>query len=328
MRLKIYTGFSMKSAMDEVRKDLGDNAIIVNIDRHSIGNPVRITAALDDAMHEAIDPKILFSNEVLDYQPDHFNDILNFHNLEPTLHCSLKNASMARSNSTMQEALTLGLDSLFKFKAINTSTQNTLMLIGQAGQGKTLAAVKLATQARLAHQSARIITTDSSAAGALEQLKVFCQPLDINLVTARNFTELLEYTEHDYNGMTVIDTEGVNPYALDELKSLAKFGSTSKIELVWVFAANSDQTDISESAEIFKSMGVNRFIATRCDTARRYSTILKTLSKAQMALAALSASPYIADPLISGTAHALAMAMIGKVSMKPTAMAPKLKVAS
>ncbi len=328
MRLKIYTGTSMKAAMDEVRKALGDDAIIVNIDKHNQGKQVRITAALAEVDHTVCEPHHSIPTEVCDYDSSYLDDILTFHNLDAQFLIKLQKSSMARSNNSLQEALTLGLDSLLKFKSIDVTTQDALMLVGQGGQGKTLVAVRLAMQARRARGKVRIITTDSASAGSLEQLKAFCQPLDIDFAAAHNLADLQDYLSQDFNGFTVIDTDGLNPYALEELKALATFCAASKVELVWVFAANSDQVDISESAEILKSMGVKRFIATRCDTSRRFSTILNALNKSQMTLAALSTSPYVADSLLPGTAHSLAHAMLHKASANFTTTSPKFKVAS
>lgn len=325
MRLKIYTGKSVKIAMDAVREELGENAVIVNIDRNGKAGPVRITAACDDGDALKVLPAV--NNIALEYEPAHLSEILKFHNLNADFGALLHKASLARSDSTMLSALGCGLDSLLKFKPLLGNVEDSLMLVGQPGQGKTVVAAKLAAMAKLAGRKARIITMDSAAAGAVAQLEVFCTPLDIELQTAPMFADVLYYLTQPYEGLTVVDTVGLNPYALSDVENVAKFRSHAKIEPVWVFAANSDPSDIKDTAEIFSSFGVRRLIATRCDTARRYTAVISALSSSKIALAALSASPYVADLLTAGNAHALAELMLDTVSIKFN-LHPKIKVAS
>ena len=47
MRLKSYTAATMAEAMSLVRRELGDDAIIVSTQRAATGKGVRITAALE-----------------------------------------------------------------------------------------------------------------------------------------------------------------------------------------------------------------------------------------------------------------------------------------
>ncbi len=328
MRLKIYTGKSVKNAMDQIRKDLGDDAVIVNIDRHIKNQPVRVTVALDDVCSDA-EPYAdnIYDRCMLEYDALELADILQFHNFNADFFGRLNAASIARFNSSMVDALSCGLDSLLQFKPLLPDADNSVMLIGQPGQGKTLAAVKLAAMAKLARRNARIITMDGQAAGALAQLQAFCTPLDVDVIAAQSFSHLLKIVESPYDGFTVVDTAGLNPYVLEEMKTIAKFSAQTQIELIWVFSANSDSGDIRDSAEIFLSLGVRRFIATRCDTTRRYTALINVLSQSGIALAALSASPFVGDLLTPGTAYALAESMVHKSSVQFSAR-PKFKVAS
>ena len=48
MKIKTYTAPTMSEAMDSVRRELGENAIIVSTQRLGAGAGVRLTAAIED----------------------------------------------------------------------------------------------------------------------------------------------------------------------------------------------------------------------------------------------------------------------------------------
>ena len=52
MRIKCYTATTMTDAMQLVRDELGDDAVIISTQRGANGKGVRITAALEMPVHE------------------------------------------------------------------------------------------------------------------------------------------------------------------------------------------------------------------------------------------------------------------------------------
>ena len=49
MKIKTYTALTMSEAMDQVRRELGENAIIVSTQRLGAGAGVRLTAAIEES---------------------------------------------------------------------------------------------------------------------------------------------------------------------------------------------------------------------------------------------------------------------------------------
>lgn len=70
MRLKTFTGKSMRDAMEQVRDELGEDAIIVNT-RETNGGSVRITAAVEQVNRYGIDlPDFEFEDDSADETPE------------------------------------------------------------------------------------------------------------------------------------------------------------------------------------------------------------------------------------------------------------------
>lgn len=330
MRLKIYTAKTLSLAMERIRNELGDDAVIVNIDHGAKNGPVRVTAALEEqpapiavAVSEEVQVR---SAELFDSKK--LSAILRYHGLPTPLANRLQTSASTRSECDMAEALAHGLSDLIPSHPITTRSQRPLLLIGSPGHGKTLTAARLALDARMEDRVARVITLDAASAGALEQINGFCGPAEIIVDAASSAKHLEALLADPFEGFTVIDSQGINPYALPDIEMIAHVIKRSSAEPVWVLAAGTDALEAAEMAEIFASLGVHRMIVTRLDASRRLASILTAPVRSGLKIAGFSTSPFLADPLVAASPMVLAEYLLDKPDPSHIARFTQEKAAS
>ncbi|MGK2286773.1 hypothetical protein [Pedomonas sp. V897] len=330
MRLKIYTGKTVEQAREKVRAELGDDAVIVNIDHDKRSGLVRITAAIEHRPEpEPIDaPDPVVTRPFQPFDAAHLAAVLRYHGIPSPLSTRLQTSAAARPDCDMAEAFAMAIDDQVKVMPIDVASNRPLLLLGAPGQGKTLAAVRLAVEARGQDRPARVITLDSKAAGAVEQLRAFCGPAEVEMACADDAAHLERLLTPLYEGFTVIDSMGINPYALADIELLAYAVKRSGAEPVWVMAAGADALEAAEMAEIFASLGVRRMIVTRLDASRRLAATLTAPIRSRLALAGFSASPYLADLIQPASPMALAEYLLDKPDPNHIARIVQEKAAS
>lgn len=314
MRLKVFSAKSLALAMDRVRAELGPDAVIVTVDQAGPNGPVRITAAAEQRPEPIrfAEPALAPVDDVQPFDAEHLRAVMRYHGVPGGLAARLGEACSQTAELPLTDALAAGLQRLMQFQPLTGAVEKTVLLVGQSGQGKTLTAARLAAMARLARRSARVLTTDSEAAGALPQLSAFCAPLRVEVSPAPDPQALRRELTVPFPGLTIIDTAGVNPYALPDIEQLAHIVRASRAEPIWVLGCGSDALEAAEMADIFGSLGVRRVIATRADTTRRLAAVLTALTRSGLALAGLSGSPFVADPIAAGSPHDLAQRLLSR----------------
>ena len=301
MRVKTFTAPTHSEAMKLVREGLGDEAIIIASGSTDDAGGVQIIAAVDTNLSTATENSIK-------QEPDKSSNLnieetvrqaLTFHGGPSRLisHLSYAAAKADAPNPTM--ALAAAIDTTFEFSLLDpTKFNGPIMLVGPPGNGKTIVAAKLCTQAKLAKRAVKAISCDTQRAGGIEQFKAFTNILGIELITVATDEALKNHIEQDTNDqMHVIDTAATNPYNEVELDDLYCKIKASQAEPVLVLAAGLDPMVIADMVRFYSDIGVKRFIATQMDIARRAGAILAAADCASLAFCNVSVSPKVSDPL-------------------------------
>lgn len=249
---------------------------------------------------------------------------LKFHNVPNPLRSNLIRAAAAMDAEDATLALGAALDARLAMDPVPASPARPIALVGAPGAGKTVTAAKLAARSVLAGKKVCLVTTDSLRAGAVAQLEAFAQIMKVKLHTAETAQELLAIIA-DHPGHTVfVDTPATNPYSRGELKDLDDFIKTCNLEPVLVAPASGDAEDFTDLATIFSSLGVRRLIVTRIDTTRRLGGILAAVDAANLALAQVSITPYVAQGLSTINPLSLARLLVEVPTAKAN-VTPDLK---
>lgn len=325
MRIQTFTAKTVAQAMADVRRALGHEAVILQVEEGTRKTPARVIVAMEpDGLANRAEMVIdTVPDSDAGYSSHTLNQLLSFHGLSEALATELNNNLTSIQSSDLHDALTQALDLSLRFRPFSVRVQTSAILVGQPGQGKTLTVLRLAASARAANRPVQIITLDASSAGALQQMQPFCTALDIPL-RAGTADDIDASLAADTDILTLIDTTGLNPYAVPEIQALSLVLAKTKIEPIWVAACGADTLELLEQARIFAEFGVQRIIATRADSCRRFGAVLNLLGQSRMALAGLSASPLMSEPLLAGSPATLARKLLASPISVASPLAEKI----
>lgn len=314
MKLKSFTAATMSDAMDQVRRALGDDAIIVSTGHNRVSGQVEITAALDvdseddyatpeaQAMRDRANGRGFVPAEDFgaadggDGYMQEFGEMLaaalGWHGAPQRLTERLAQAALRVGLDDMPGALAEALDEAFRFPGLSADNR-PLMLLGPSGAGKTIAAAKIAARAAIEHRPVHVLSTDTTRAAAGEQLSVLCRVMGVPFAEVGSPEELVAMMSNIPEAKIVIDTAGINPYQAKEREALLALMQASGAEPLLVLPAGMDAGETAEIAQIFTKMGVRRLLATKLDAARRLGGLLSAADASGLAFADCSCSPYV-----------------------------------
>jgi len=302
MRLRTLIAPTMGQAMDMLRRELGDDAIIVSTENTDHG--IKIVAALEEAEEEVPNIGAVVADPLGDESTEDPIDIVHeallLHGLPNRLLEKLIDASFIVGADDPVQALAGALGQLYGFDplALVRGPNQPLMLFGAPGAGKTVTVAKLAARAVFAKRKVRLITTDTIRAGGIEQLEVFARILKLPLHIAETDRQLAKLVAgaapDDY---VLIDTPGVNPYSARDMAEVMGLAKAVTAEPVLVMAAGGDVVDSMEQAQEFATLGITRMLVTRLDMVRRLGSMLAAADAASLAFSDWSMTPAVADGL-------------------------------
>lgn len=296
MRLKSFTAASLALALEMVRKELGEEAIIVSTQPGAGGRGARVTAALDEPAEEA--GGAAPSGRSASTTATGLADVLRGHGLSSPLVDHLLKTAGDFADEEPALALAAGIDELFAFQPIVERAQRRpLLLVGPPGAGKTLVVAKLMMRAIKSGRGVRAISSDTFRAGGLEQLEAFARILEVELAPVDGPAALMALIDPADERLVVIDTAGANPFAAADLRALEALAEVAEAEPVLVLPAGLDPGEAADIARGFAEIGARRMVATRVDISRRLGNLLMAAEAAGLAFADIGLSPHVADGL-------------------------------
>jgi flagellar biosynthesis protein FlhF len=307
MRLKTFRASTITEALQEIKREFGQEAIILSTLEKE--NEVSITAALE--RKDEFNLHNLAANEPLDLLNE-FCLILEHHRVP-----DVTRERLIMSLSSSQEAITGKrfediLEKIFSFKPIINSKGKflppaRLALLGPSGAGKSVTIAKLASEYVIAGFEPFVITLDCLKAGAITQLEVYMKAIGLPLHAAENIKQFKKVlNESPVNTYILVDTPGVNPYRKDEIQFLKEVIDCLNGEAIFTFPAGIDPWEIRDYLGLYKNLGVRRVIFTRADTTYRYGALMTSLYEGGFSLAQVSAGPELGSRLKGGDSKLLA----------------------
>ena len=298
MRLKTYSSATMAEAMDLVRQQMGESAIIVSTQKGGEDGGVRVTAAMKSAPPNENDLEFVGNSTFLG-PIETLRQALLYHSTPKLLSESLlESVATIRTDDPIMAAAG-ALDARFSYSPLPESTGGKpIMLVGAPGAGKTVTVAKLAARAILAKKSVDMISTDTQRAGGIERLAAFAHILGINLKTADTPKAVKRAVETCGAGtLPYIDTAGTNPFSDAEMDNLSSLIGAAKAEPVLVLAADGDAMESADIAACFAALGATRMLITRLDITRRLGSVIAAADAGGLEFCDISITPHIADGL-------------------------------
>ena len=291
----------MAEAMAELRRECGDDAIIVSTEETATG--VKVVVALEEPDDDVPGVGAVTSDPVAALSADDPIDVVHeallAHGIPNRLLERLVDASFLVGSDDPTEALTGAFRQVFTFHSFaNRRSKQPLMLIGAPGSGKTLTVAKLAARAVFAKRKTRLITTDTIRAGGIEQLHAFARLMKLPMQTAESEDQLVRLVSMSAADETVIiDAPGINPYSARDMMELAGYIKAVNAEPVLVMAAGGDVVDSMDQAQEFAKLGATRMIVTRLDMVRRLGGMLAAADAARLPFSEYSSTADVVDGL-------------------------------
>jgi flagellar biosynthesis protein FlhF len=321
MRLKSFSAPTMAQAMDLVRRQMGESAVIVSSTAATRDGQVRVTAAIDgDASAAATAPDDAPAEPAAGAGVTAVLSALHDHGAPIGVVDRLFDQIVDNDGADTASALAAALDRQFRFAPLALAAVNAkrdrgakpIMLVGPPGGGKTVTAAKLATGAIMHRRPVELISADTTRAGATDQLAALAAILEATLKTAATPRALADVVAKGAPGaLRLIDTAAVNPFLPRDMAALAELASAAGAEMVAVLPAGGDAFETADIAAAFADLGATRMIATRLDIARRYGGLLAGAA-APLAFAGAGVAPSIADGLIALDAQTLARLLLDR----------------
>lgn len=298
-----------------VRETLGEDAIIVATREENGGKAVRVTAAVE-MLSERGAPAFELSRgasggapsrDWLQYDEEEetsavaeaLTDALLRHAVPENVTDQILSCATIMALEKPEVAFTAALEHLFAFRPLPKGPQRRpLMLVGAPGAGKTLAVAKIAARGVMDGLKVAVVSCDTLRAGGIEQLGAFTKLLGVPLVKARDPAEVKTAVEKASGAdQILIDTGGINPFAVEEVRDLARLVASSGAETLLAMPAGGDAEESGEIARVFSAIGVRWLMPTRLDIARRLGGLLEAAHQGAMSFSEASDTPQVADGL-------------------------------
>ncbi|NLY91242.1 MAG: flagellar biosynthesis protein FlhF [Firmicutes bacterium] len=168
-----------------------------------------------------------------------------------------------------------------------SSRPTVVALVGPTGVGKTTTIAKLAANFALFEgKSVGLITIDTYRIAAVEQLKTYSEIINLPIevvYTAADFKRALQNLANKQ--LILIDTAGRSQKNKQQIRELKHFFNGRPLnETHLVLSANTKLEDLLETADSFKELNVNRLIFTKLDETNSLSNVVEVAERLQIPL--------------------------------------------
>lgn len=328
MKMKQISAASVAEALNLARRELGEDAVLLETKKSPKGKGVVVTFAIDapdemlfaeDAFNDNIAPfaSAIPKPAVSRAEIDHpafalMEESLRYHavpeNLAARIRANLRKVRLKPDAlvEVAQTALADALEATCVFQPIlaNHIPHQALMLVGPHGAGKTSTIAKFASRSVLANIPVVLISTDTEQLGGADGLQKLSGILKCDFYVAENRAALkILLKKYLGKALVLVDSAGANIYEFAAMKALGEFAGLADVEPILTVPAGMDADEAQEMASVFSFLNIARVIVTRADATRRLKAVFAALATGNYALANVtaSASPGEAAPSLTPT---------------------------
>lgn len=177
-----------------------------------------------------------------------------------------------------------------------------ISLVGPTGVGKTTCIAKLAVISKILHNlDVGLISSDTYRLGAIDQLKIFSEISNIDMLVAYEPEDMPKLIESfKKKDVIFIDTAGRSQKSLDQLKKTKEYLDSIKVDETYlVLSSTGNSKNLYDTAEKFKIFDYNALIFTKLDEAVVYGNILNVAVNFNTPVTFLSNGQVIPDDIIA-----------------------------
>ncbi len=335
MKLKSYFSATVEAAMDLARKELGDEALLINarptepatryLGAYEVVFGVApVTEPAPFAQLPSSDPHL--REDLADMRRQIERLMLSFPSTpEPRLPPSTPAGSVV---STVAEAALLAEEvtpelasavcagrSLAQLFTTDPTLSPTVALVGPPGAGKTATLVKLAVSYGLAvRRPVRILSTDVFRIAAIDQLRALAAILGIPCDVADTPLALSQFLDatQPLKGLMLIDTPGFAFREMDEAAELAQVLASSRdVDTHLVLPASMKFADLSRACTAYRPFRPRKLLFTRMDETSHYGALVNLSAETNLPVSFLCSGQQIPDDLEEATSRRIEELILG-----------------
>lgn len=203
------------------------------------------------------------------------------------------------------------------FELYKDSKPKVVSVVGPTGVGKTTCIAKLAVIAKILHNlDVGLISVDTYRLGAIDQLRIFSEISNIDMLIAYEPDEMQELLKSFKNkDLVFIDTAGRSQKNSEHLAKTKMYLDKIKVdETFLVLSATNSTKNLFDTAEKFKSFNYDSFIFTKIDEGVAFGNLLNTVTNFNLPVTFLSNGQVIPDDIISADSEFIAnLIFTGKI---------------
>ncbi len=181
------------------------------------------------------------------------------------------------------------------------------LFIGSSGSGKTSSLVKLASDLILNQRKrVAIISADNQKVGASEQMKIFCQILNVPYLLLRSQQDWSHIIPHlEQIDHILVDFAGLNMRTPEELNYLKRMSPPvyNSVRTHLVMSCLTKDSDLSDMASRFETFGFDDVIFTDLDKSAVHGNIYNFVRKIKTKLFAFGIGPQVPEDFERATAE-------------------------
>jgi flagellar biosynthesis protein FlhF len=174
--------------------------------------------------------------------------------------------------------------------AVKQGVRTVAAFVGASGVGKTTAAAKIAAEFALrSNAKVCLVAADVERVGGLDQIRALAGMIGVPLEVVYTPDEMAKVIRgRRESDLVLIDTAGVGPRERDRLKALGEIlREAAPNEVHLTLSATTSAPSMADTAEAFRSVGVNRLLFTKLDETTRLGGVLTMASRSDLPLSYL-----------------------------------------
>jgi flagellar biosynthesis protein FlhF len=202
-----------------------------------------------------------------------------------------------------------------EFNIPKSSKPKVVSLVGPTGVGKTTCIAKLAIISKILHNlDVGLISIDTYRLGALDQLKVFSDVSNIDMLVAYEPSDLKRIMqEFEDKDVIFIDTAGRSQKNEESLVQSKKFLTNAYVDETYlVMNATSTTKTLLDIADRFRLFNYENLIFTKIDEGVVFGNLLNLITRINVPTMFLANGQVIPDDIISADADYMAKLIYGR----------------
>jgi flagellar biosynthesis protein FlhF len=325
MKLKSYFSTSVEAAVEQARKELGDEALLVH------ARPTTPESRYLGAYEVVFGLGPIPQPAAPAATPPHLShELADLRRQVDRLTRSFEAPSPQGSelDTALAEKIARGtpLTELFSTDPHLGrwgNSHSVAALVGPPGAGKTTTLIKLAARYGIAaRRPVQILSADVQRIAAADQLRSMCLLLGIGCEVAETPVALAQLLD-EYRGksLVLIDTPGFAAREMDDAADLADLlASRSEIDTHLVLPASLKPSDLRRTAQRFEMFQPSKLLFTRLDETSRFGALVSESARRQWPISFLTSGQQIPDDLEEATTERLTTLVLGEESQPAPAL--------